>query len=166
MPGGTRLDVYLPQLTRSPCSTSARGGRAPRRARITPQQIARGAGDAYLVYLNKAINGYGGMVYMRPMAEMNNPNALYSPVERQGPGGPRTPPRRTKAISARVFLILHGGPRVKIDVGAARRAARPQVKRGMPANPKRKLKVIWNPLAGVGGWTVSYPVIRVGRPRR
>ena len=54
------------------------GPGAPRRGGITMQQIANGQGDAYLVYLNKAINGFGSLVYVRPMAEMNSANALYT----------------------------------------------------------------------------------------
>ena len=54
------------------------GPRAPRRAVITPQQIALGGGDAYLVSIAKAISGFGNLVYVRPMAEMNSAKALYS----------------------------------------------------------------------------------------
>ena len=47
-------------------------GRAPTEA-ITPAGIAAGLGDAYLVALNQAVAAYGGRVYVRVMAEMNNP---------------------------------------------------------------------------------------------
>ena len=58
------------------------------RARIevmTPAGIAAGRGDAYLVALNQAIAAYGGQVFVRVMAEMNNPRNLYAPtrLERQ-----------------------------------------------------------------------------------
>ena len=156
MAWGRKLDVYLPQLAPIPMLHLGTGGgpRAPRRAVITPQQIARGAGDAYLVYLNKTINGFGSLVYVRPMAEMNNPNALYSPAK----GGAAASPEWYRKMFARIFLILHGGPRTKIDV-ALKRLGLPYltVKEDLPDNPKSKLKVIWNPLAGVGGWKAFYP---------
>ena len=59
---------------------------------------------------------------------------------------------------ARIFLILHGGPRVKIDV-ALKRLGLPYltVHEDLPPNPKAKLKVIWNPVAGHGGWLPFYP---------
>ena len=58
---------------------------------------------------------------------------------------------------ARIFLVLHGGPRVKIDV-ALKRLGLPYltVHQDTP-NPKAKLKVIWNPVAGHGGWLPFYP---------
>jgi hypothetical protein len=154
MTWGKRLEVYLPQLAPIPMLHLGTGGPgAVRRARITPQQIARGQGDAYLVYLNKAINGLGTLVYVRPMAEMNNPNTLYSSAK-----GPGSTPQWYRLMFARIYLILHGGPRVKIDV-ALKRLGLPYlvVHEDLPANSKAKLKVIWNPLAGVGGWMVFYP---------
>jgi beta-mannanase len=47
---------------------------------------------------------------------------------------------------------------VKIDV-ALKRAGLPflVVTQDLPANPKAKLKVIWNPVAGMGGWMPFYP---------
>jgi hypothetical protein len=155
MSWGRRLEVYLPQLMPIPMlhlGTGAGPG-AVRRAVITPQQIALGQGDAYLVHINKAINGFGSLVYVRPMAEMNGPKALYSPAT-----GPGATPRWYRLMFARIYLVLHGGPRVKIDV-ALKRLGLPYlvVKEDLPANPKAKLRVIWNPLAGVGGWMPFYP---------
>jgi Glycosyl hydrolase family 26 len=154
MTWGTKLDRFLPQLAPIPMIHLGIGGPgATRRARISMQQIANGQGDAYLVYVNKAINAFGSLVYVRPMAEMNNPNALYHPSK----GAGMSTEAYRKAF-ARIFLILHGGPRVKIDV-ALKRLGLPflTVKEDLPANPKAKLTVIWNPLAGVGGWMPSYP---------
>jgi hypothetical protein len=154
MSWGTRMEVFLPQLTPIPMLHLGIGGPgAVRKARITMQQIANGQGDAYLVYLNKAINGLGSLVYVRPMAEFNNPNTLYHPSKGAG-----FSTRAYRLAFARIFLILHGGPRVKIDV-ALKRLGLPYlvVHEDLPANPKGKVAVIWNPLAGVGGWMPFYP---------
>jgi hypothetical protein len=155
MAWGKKLEAYLPQLAPIPMLHLGTGGgpRAPRRAVITPQQIAQGQGDAYLVYINKAINGFGGIVYVRPMAEMNNANTLYSSSR-----GPSSSPQWYRKMFARIYLILHGGPRAKIDV-ALKRLGLPFLTVGedLPPNPKAKLRVIWNPLAGVGGWMAFYP---------
>jgi len=155
MSWGTRLEVFLPQLAPIPMIHLGTGGGpgAVRRARITPQQIALGQGDAYLISINKAINGFGNLVYVRPMAEMNNPNTLYSSSR-----GPSSSPQWYRLMFARIYLILHGGPRVKIDV-ALKRLGLPflTAREDLPANPKGKLTVIWNPLAGVGGWMPFYP---------
>lgn len=155
MSWGRRLEVYLPQLRPIPMLHVGTGGgpRAPRRAVITPQQIALGQGDAYLVYINKAINGFGSLVYVRPMAEMNSAKALYS-----SSSGPGASPQWYRLMFARIYLILHGGPRVKIDV-ALKRLGLPYltVHEDLPPNPKANLKVIWNPVAGHGGWLPFYP---------
>jgi hypothetical protein len=154
MTWGRRIDVYLPQLTPIPMIHLGIGGPgAVRVARITMQQIATGQGDAYLVHLNKAINGFGGLVYVRAMAEMNADKALYNSAN-----GPGFSPQWYRLAFARIYLILHGGPRVKIDV-ALKRLGLPYltVQEDLPPNPKGKLRVIWNPVAGHGGWLPFYP---------
>jgi len=129
------------------------GPGAVRAARITMQQIANGQGDAYLIYLNKAINGFGSLVYVRPMAEMNSDKALYNSSRGAG-----FTPQAYRLAFARMYLILHGGPRVKLDV-ALNRLGLPYLtaKEDLPPNPKGKLRVIWNPVAGHGGWRGFYP---------
>lgn len=158
MSWGSRIDVLLSQLGPKPMLHLGIGGPV-RRARITPLGIARGQGDAYLIFLNNAIAGYDGMVYVRPMAEMNNPNALYSPVTRGGRSrGPAYSPEAYRDAFCRIYLILHGGPRSAIS-GALRRVGLPPLGAGddLPTNSTRKLRVIWNPLAGLRGWEVFYP---------
>ena len=53
------------------------GGIANHKEVISPQQIAEGKGDSYLVALNHAIASWGKALYVRPLAEMNNFNAFY-----------------------------------------------------------------------------------------
>jgi hypothetical protein len=154
MTWGTRIEVFLPQLTPIPMIHLGIGGPGGVRvARITMQQIANGQGDAYLVHLNKATNGFGSLVYVRPMAEMNSDKALYNSSRGAG-----FTPQAYRLAFARIYLILHGGPRVKIDV-ALKRLGLPYLtaKEDLPPNPKGKLRVIWNPVAGNGGWQVFYP---------
>ena len=67
---------------------------------ITPAQIAAGRGDAYLIALNRAIAAYGGEIYVRVMAEMNNPRNLYAPTRLDGTSrGPSHSLRRTSRRS-------------------------------------------------------------------
>ena len=76
---------------------------------ITPAGIAAGLGDAYLS-LNQAVAAYGGRVYVRVMAEMNNPRSLYSPTRRNGSSkGPSHSPAAYRQAFRRAYLILHGG---------------------------------------------------------
>ncbi len=113
---------------------------------ITPAGIASGRGDAYLVALNQAIAAYGGQVFVRVMAEMNNPRNLYAPTRLNGTSkGPSHSPAAYKQAFRRAYLILHGG-----DVDATLRGLgqRP-VGRELAANPASALTVIWNPIAGL-----------------
>jgi hypothetical protein len=124
-------------------------GNAARRAVITPQDIAAGKGDAYLRALNEGIAGFGGPVYVRPMAEMNNCRALYSATSCAGGSkGAKYAPAAYRAAFKRIYRILHGGPGARRLAGAGRSLA---------VNPTSRLKIVWNPLAGVGGWQSFYP---------
>ena len=97
--------------------------------RLTPAQIAAGAGDAYLAALNRAIAGWGHGIYVRPLAEMNNPGNPWS----------RDPAAYRRAF-ARIDAILHGG------ASAARlRALGLPPYRGpaLDSNPFPRLRVVW-----------------------
>jgi hypothetical protein len=154
MTWGTRIEVFLPQLAPIPMIHLGIGGPgAVRVARITMQQIANGQGDAYLLHLNKAFSEFGSLVYVRPMAEMNSAKALYN-----SSNGAGFSPQAYRLAFARIYLILHGGPRPAINA-SLRRLGLPPVgtQQDLPANPKGKLRVIWNPVAGNGGWQGFYP---------
>src|SRR4029453_19642336 len=73
---------------------------------ITPAGIAAGQGDSYLFALNGAIGDFGELVYVRPMAEMNNPINLYS-YERKHDAA-HSPPAYHSALF-RIFIILPRG---------------------------------------------------------
>jgi hypothetical protein len=113
---------------------------------ITPAAIAAGQGDPYLFALNDAIGGFGKLVYVRPMAEMNNPINLYS-YERKHDAA-HAPPQYQRAF-CRIFILLHGG--TKVQVNALLHAhGLPPIDRDLTANPyPARLRVIWNPLAGI-----------------
>lgn len=120
-------------------------GRARTEA-ITPAQIASGRGDAYLVALNRAIATYGGQIYVRVLAEMNNPKNVYSPTRPNGSSrGPSHSAAAYKQAFRRAFLILHGG-----DVDPKLRELGQQpVGRDLAVNASPVLTVIWNPIAGL-----------------
>ena len=103
-------------------------GRARTEA-ITPALIAAGKGDGYLIALNEAIAAYGAQIYLRVMAEMNNPKNHYSPKRPNGTSkGPSHSPEAYKQAFRRAFLILHGG-----DVDARLRSlGMPPLGRALP----------------------------------
>ena len=120
-------------------------GRARREA-ITPAQIASGQGDAYLIAFNRAIAAFGGQIYVRVMAEMNNPKNYYSPQRPDGSSkGPSHSAAAYKQAFRRAFLILHGG---EIDA-KLRSLGMPPVGRALAVNAAPLLTVIWNPIAGM-----------------
>jgi hypothetical protein len=120
-------------------------GRARTEA-ITPAGIAAGRGDAYLAALNQAIAAYGGQVYVRLMAEMNNPRNLYSPTRLNGSSkGPSHSAAAYRQAFRRAYLILHGG---EIDA-KLRRLGLPPVDQDLAVNAAPALTVIWNPMAGL-----------------
>ncbi|HUH15443.1 MAG TPA: hypothetical protein VML35_06130 [Gaiellaceae bacterium] len=112
---------------------------------ITPAQIAAGRGDGYLVALNEAIAAYGAQIYVRVMAEMNNPKNHYSPTRPNGTSkGASHSPAAYKQAFRRAYLILHGG---NVDA-KLRRLGMPPVGRALTQNRAPALTVIWNPIAG------------------
>jgi hypothetical protein len=87
---------------------------------ITPGGIAQGAGDSYLLSLNRKIAAFGEPVYIRLMAEMNQANNAYCAFNHDG--SPRDAAHSTKAFKAawrRSTLILRGGPVAAIDAKLA-----------------------------------------------
>ena len=85
---------------------------------ITPGQIARGGGDAWLIALNQAIASSHVITYVRWMAEMDanwNPYSAFN-----ADGSRRSADHSTTAYKAawrRATLILRGGSRAAIDAG-------------------------------------------------
>lgn len=126
-------------------------GRARTEA-ITPAQIAAGKGDGYLIALNEAIASYGARIYVRVMAEMNNPKNHYSPTRPNGTSkGASHSPEAYKQAFRRAFLILHGG---NVDA-KLRRLGMPPVGRALTVNKAPTLTVIWNPIAGFDAQSAS-----------
>jgi hypothetical protein len=135
------------------------GTKLPRvqREAISPQGIAQGRGDSYLSALAEAVAAYNSRIYVRFLAEMNNPGTLYSPRDRRGRSrGPSHSPAQYVRAFRRAYLILHGG--TADELNAKLRAARlPGVSRDVPVNPASRLTIIWNPVAGISLATEFYP---------
>jgi PKD repeat protein len=116
---------------------------------ITPGAIAAGEGDGYLVALNHAISVWGKGIYVRPMAEMNNGNALYSAYGSNGqPKDEAHSTANYRKAFARIYLILHGGTEAAIDA-KLRQLGMPPLRGGdQLVNPFPQLRILWSPLAG------------------
>ncbi len=93
--------------------STAPGGEAER---ITPQQIAEGRGDRYILRLARTIDEAGQTVYIRLMAEMNghwNPYSAYNSDGSARHNGHST--RWFRRAWRRFTLIVRGGPRREIN---------------------------------------------------
>jgi hypothetical protein len=83
---------------------------------ITPEGIADGSGDAYLLSLTAAIAAHKAPVYIRLLAEMNNANNAYSADNPDGSSrGPAYSQQEFKQAWRRVVTIMRGGPVGVID---------------------------------------------------
>lgn len=146
---GKKIDVVLRSLAPIPMIHIGTGGPLGKTEAIKPVQIATGQGDAYLVTLNEGIAGYGQLVYLRLMAEMNHFRRFHAAYRQNGTSkGPAYSPETYRKAFARMYLLLHGGPSAAINA-ALRRMGLPAYAGGdLPANPPARLRVIWNPLGG------------------
>ena len=139
--------------------STAKGQLQP--AVITPLEIARGKGDGFLLHLNRRLVDYGGPVYLRLMAEMNQADNAYSGFDRDGRSrGPSRSPKAFRAAWRRSTLILRGGPLAAINARLARLRLPPV--QGAPAGGalgRPNLAMMWVPQ------TEGSPPIHANRPR-
>jgi hypothetical protein len=127
--------------------------------RFSPGEIARGAGDGFLVALTRDIAGFGAPVYMRLLGEMNNCNNPYAAYDCSGG-------RRNRDHSAaifkkawkRVYLIMHGGDVAAINARLAGLGL-PAVQAGAATLPQPQIAFVWAPMTG------GAPNIRALRPQ-
>jgi hypothetical protein len=120
---------------------------------ITPEQIALGAGDDYLLQLNQFFASTGLPAYIRPLGEPNRCLNAWSAVECDGEqkGGEHTTGWYKQAFR-RIVAIVRGGQTLEgIDATLAE-IGLPPVNRttGEPplVLPAAPVSIIWSPLPG------------------
>jgi hypothetical protein len=120
---------------------------------ITPEQIALGYGDDYLLQLNDFFAKHGPPAYIRPLGEPNRCLNAWSAVECDGSqkGGEHTTGWYKQAFR-RIALIVRGGNSLEgIDATLAELGL-PPVRRtkGLPPPtlPAAPVSIIWSPLPG------------------
>jgi hypothetical protein len=117
-----------------------------RTGRLTSRDIALGRGDAFLAEINHAVAARGGLVYIRPMPEMNGHWNEYCAYNSNGSS--RGPARSTSAFRkafARIYLLVHGGPPEAVNAKLRRLRLPPAHVGELVANPVSRLRVVWNP---------------------
>jgi hypothetical protein len=127
--------------------------------KISPGEIARGEGDAWLMEVTRTIAEFGSPTYIRLMGEMNNCHNPYSSYNCSGGKRDRDHSAGTfKRAWKRVYLILHGGPIAAIDARLAR-IGLPPVRGGATELPRPEVAFVWAPMTG------GAPNIGALRPR-
>jgi hypothetical protein len=113
----------------------------PNGSSMTPQSIARGAGDRFLVALNQGVARFGMPIYVRPLAEMNGHWNSYCAYNANGSSkGARYSTSNFRKAFARIYLILHGAPNANAKL---HKLGLPPIRGAVVPAPM--LKVVWNP---------------------
>ncbi len=114
---------------------------------ITPQGIAQGGGDGYLLTLSALIASHGKPIYIRLFPEMNNANDVYCSVNIDGSSrGPAYSPTAFIAAWRRVVIVLRGGPVSAIDARLAALGL-PALRGLAPGGSvaRSKISFVWTP---------------------
>ena len=120
---------------------------------ITPEQIALGKGDDYLLQLNNFFATHGLPAYIRPLGEPNRCLNAWSGVECDGtPKGGEHSALWYKQAFRRISLIVRGGQSLEaIDATLAELALPPvQRSKGPPPStlPAAPVSIVWSVLPG------------------
>jgi hypothetical protein len=120
---------------------------------ITPEQIALGAGDDYLLQLNDFFASHALPAYIRPLGEPNRCLNVWSAVNCDGSqkGGEHTPGWYKQAFR-RIVAIVRGGQSLEGINTTLAEIGLPPLNRTKGPNPESlpaaPVSVIWSPLPG------------------
>ncbi|HEV7770640.1 MAG TPA: hypothetical protein VGO66_08295 [Solirubrobacterales bacterium] len=127
---------------------------------VTPRAIAQGAGDRYLVRLNKLFWSKDMRTYVRPLGEPNRCLNVYAAYDCAGQARDAAHrPRWYKLAFRRIYVIVHGGgKKAEIDSRLAE-AGLPPLTTGVRALPAAPVAIVWSPLPA------GSPTVPQNRPR-
>jgi hypothetical protein len=120
---------------------------------ITPEQIALGGGDDYLLQLNDFFAKHGLPAYIRPLGEPNRCLNAWSAVNCDGTqkGGEHTAGWYKQAFRRIVTIVRGGGSLEQIDAALAAIGLPPlnRTKGPNPSSlPAAPVSIVWSPLPG------------------
>jgi hypothetical protein len=113
---------------------------------ITPQQIALGGGDAYLVRLNNLFWHKHMRAYVRPLGEPNRCLNVYASYDCEGNPIAGHAPRWYRLAFRRIFVIVHGGGRKPTINRRLAEAGLPPLNAEVRGLPKAPVAIVWSPL--------------------
>jgi hypothetical protein len=127
---------------------------------ISPRAIAAGAGDGYLIRLNKLFAKKKMRAYIRPLGEPNRCLNVYAAYECDGSRRDAAhSPRNYKRAFRRIYVIVHGGGKRRQIDRRLRRAGLPPLRSRLGGLPKAPVEVLWSPLPA------GSPTVPHNRPR-
>jgi hypothetical protein len=127
---------------------------------VTPRAIAQGAGDEYLVRLNRLFFEKEMRAYVRPLGEPNRCLNVYASYDCGGGGrDPAHAPRWYKLAFRRIYVIVHGGGKAKEINRRLAEAGLPPLTVELGGLPKAPVAIVWSPLPS------GSPTVPQNRPR-
>jgi hypothetical protein len=127
---------------------------------ISPQAIAEGGGDEYLLRLNRLFYTKKMPAFVRPLGEPNRCLNVYASYDCAGKARDSAHrPRWYKLAFRRIYILVHGGgKRARINQRLAEAGLPPLTvaARGLPAAP---VAIVWSPLPS------GSPTVPQNRPR-
>jgi hypothetical protein len=127
---------------------------------LTPRAIAQGAGDDYLIRLNRLFSEKDMRGYLRPLGEPNRCLNVYASYDCGG--GVRDAAHRTrwyKLAFRRFYVIVHGGGKAKTINRRLAEAGLGPLNATVGGLPKAPVAIIWSPLPS------GSPTVPQNRPR-
>jgi hypothetical protein len=127
---------------------------------VSPRAIAHGAGDEYLVRLNRLFAEKEMRAYVRPLGEPNRCLNVYASYDCAGAARDSAhTPRWYKLAFRRIYVIVHGGAKApEIDQRLAA-AGLPPLTADVGGLPKAPVAIVWSPLPS------GSPTVPHNRPR-
>jgi hypothetical protein len=127
---------------------------------VTPRAIAAGAGDAYLVRLNRLFYEKEMRSFVRPLGEPNRCLNVYASLDC---GGRRRDaahsPRWYTLAFRRIYVIVHGGGKAKTINRRLAEAGLGPLTVSVGGLPKAPVAIVWSPLPS------GSPTVAQNRPR-
>lgn len=128
---------------------------------ISPRAIASGAGDGYLIRLNRLFWKKRMPAYVRPLGEPNRCLNVYAAYDCEGRlRSAAHRPRWYKRAFRRVYILVHGGGKRRQIDRRLRRAALPPLRSTLGGLPEAPVSVVWSPLPA------GSPTVPHNRPKR
>ena len=114
---------------------------------IAPAQIAAGAGDEYLLRLNKLFWSKRLAAYIRPLGEPNRCLNVYAAYDCEGKFRDAAhSPRSYKLAFRRIYILVHGGGKARTINARLAEAGLPPLTVMAPGLPAAPVAVVWSPL--------------------